>query len=125
MIQASEFLEYAKQCVGKSEVANRVAVSRAYYAVYHICWEIAILHGYNEYLKNTKLNCGEHEKLIKFYRHKNRQYIEDKLRDLKYQRVNADYKLEEIDCDTNTAKTTIKKVERLIKLVEPFRTKPL
>ena len=66
MIQAIEFLEYAKQCVGKSEVANRVAISRAYYAVYHICWEVAILHGYNEYIKNTELNCGEHEKLIKF-----------------------------------------------------------
>ena len=124
MIDAIEFLEYAKQCVGKSEVANRVAVSRAYYAVYHICWEVAILHGYNKYVKKQKLSCGEHLRLIKFYEYKQQDEIAGQLSTLKYQRTNADYKLEKT-CDTKTAKIHIGQVEQLIKKVEPFRTKPL
>ena len=54
MIRPIDFLECAKKYVGQSETDNRTAASRAYYAVYHACKEIALNNGYDAYIQKAK-----------------------------------------------------------------------
>lgn len=115
------FLECAKKYIGQSEVDNRNSASRAYYAVFHICKEIALKNGYNEYLECHKLNCGDHKKLKLFFEYKKQNEIAKLLERMKYIRCFADYALNQKFTEKNATKQ-IENAIALLAMLEPLKT---
>lgn len=122
MIRPIDFLECAKKYVGQSETDNRTAASRAYYAVYHACKEIALNNGYDAYIQKAKPQCGDHKKLELFFEYKHQKEIADLLRTMKSIRHMADYALGEKFFKA-TAQKQIEKAEILLHKVEILKVK--
>ena len=112
-VNCNDFLIFAKSLSNKSEINNRNAASRSYYAAYHKCVEI--------YNPNNDLigEGGLHEKLIKHLE----GGCDKKEKELSYQmnqgrklRVIADYKLD-IDFTKSDRETAIYYSEEILKLL--------
>lgn len=114
-ITASDFLASAKNMfTAGSETDFRNAVSRSYYAAYHVAAEVAVKHCPDE---DAHLHMGSHERLINQYmkcsklsRGKNLAYI---LQSLKLERHRADYNLD-YDVTQGVTQTHLITVEKFI-----------
>jgi len=111
-VNKNEFLDFAKNLPGDSEINNRNAVSRAYYAAYHTCLE--------KFSPAQSAAGGVHAKLIdgliKSPSSADRQigYI---LKDIKDRRTISDYFLAEEVTLADRQKAVIS-TEKLIALVD-------
>ncbi len=113
-----DFLDIAKKLSGGSKAAEyRTAVSRAYYATYHVgadffkaigCRISEGPSGHGEVIRNLA-NCGDFE-LAK---------VGSQLTDLRTQRNNADYYLDNIKFDNQkTSQTIAIKSEQMIQALD-------
>ena len=92
-MDAMEFFIYAQNSIGQSEMANRNAASRAYYAAYHICLNFALEKNF-DFIEGKG---SYHAQLIQFYQsHPGRHYqaVGKILRRMRSTRTHADYYLD-------------------------------
>lgn len=95
MIQAENFLGFAKSMPRENETDDRVCISRAYYAAMHKALEYAVGNGY-EY--SNKEAGGTHSNLIFYFDRDGTEsagVVADLLKKLKRKRIQADYYLNE------------------------------
>ncbi|MFD1244864.1 hypothetical protein [Paralysiella testudinis] len=92
-MDAGDFFAYASSCLGVSEAGNRTAASRAYYTVYHACFEYA----YEQLSFEIHTNSGFHQQLINCYHRQPERALRTiggLLKLSKEIRVQADYNLD-------------------------------
>lgn len=95
MIQAENFLGFAKSMPREDETADRVCISRAYYAAMHKALEYAVENGYKY---SSKEAGGTHSNLIFYFDRVGTEsagMVADLLKKLKRKRIQADYDLDE------------------------------
>lgn len=93
MIQAQDFLDFARSLPRNNETDDRVCIGRAYYAAMHKALEYAIKNGYQYDRKEAG---GTHSNLIFYFERQGGEallVVAELLRKLKYQRTQADYNL--------------------------------
>lgn len=96
-VNSSDFLEFAQQSASlQTEIGNRNAISRAYYAVFHEALSLADTHFPDP---NAHLAMGAHERLSERYKHWEKlpsyRSFAIMLVNMKSQRHLADYALHE------------------------------
>lgn len=93
MIQAQDFLDFARSLPRDNETDDRVCIGRAYYAAMHKALEYAIKNGYQYDRKEAG---GTHSNLIFYFERQGGEallVVADLLKKLKRQRTQADYDL--------------------------------
>lgn len=93
MIQAQDFLDFARSLPRDNETDDRVCIGRAYYAAMHKALEYALKSGYQYDRKEAG---GTHSNLIFYFEREGGEallVVAELLKKLKYQRTQADYNL--------------------------------
>ncbi|MFA4917381.1 MAG: hypothetical protein WC560_12025 [Syntrophales bacterium] len=119
-----DFLQIATNLSNGSKPAEfRTAVSRAYYAAYHVgvgflngmdCHISEGSNGHAEVSRDLN-NCGDHE-LSK---------VGSKINDLRSERIIADYKLNKTKYDDQrNTQATVMQAERIIKALDQYASSP-
>lgn len=93
MIEPNDFVDSAQIMIGKNEIGNRNAVSRAYYSVYHT----GLLFAFGCLGFTYKRGASMHKQLIDFFKNqdkKNLKIIGRQMEKLRNARNEADYTLE-------------------------------
>lgn len=114
---ASTAEDFKKSAVGlvasAAEIDRRNAISRTYYAAFHIARDVADQLGLEDKYANNKM--GDHERLIKRFEHAQEQPYGKKmavvLADMRRRRGKADYEIDQ-DISGFDASTQFKMLER-------------
>ena len=94
MIQAQDFLDFARSLTRNNETDDRVCIGRAYYAAMHKALEYAVKDGYQYDHKEAG---GPHSHLIFYFEREGGEallVVADLLKKLKRKRTQADYDLD-------------------------------
>lgn len=94
MIQAQDFLDFARSLPRDNETDDRVCIGRAYYAAMHKALEYAVESGYQYDHKEAG---GTHSNLILYFEQQGSEallVVADLLKKLKRKRTQADYHLD-------------------------------
>jgi uncharacterized protein (UPF0332 family) len=117
-IDHTEFLDFAKSLPQQGEINYRNAMSRAYYAAYHLC----LL----KFPISPTEKGGSHERLIKTLEKSfdaRKRSIGKNLRQLRGNRVKADYKLT-FSVTNNDREVSILQAEKLIQKIDVLFNAP-
>ena len=94
MIQAQDYLDFARSLPRNNETDDRVCIGRAYYAAMHKALEYAVKDGYQYDHKEAG---GPHSHLIFYFEREGGEallVVADLLKKLKRKRTQADYDLD-------------------------------
>lgn len=94
MIQAQDFLDFARSLPRDNETDDRVCIGRAYYAAMHKALKYAVESGYQYDHKEAG---STHSNLIFYFEREGGEallVVADLLKKLKHQRTQADYRLD-------------------------------
>jgi uncharacterized protein (UPF0332 family) len=120
-MDAKQFQLLASRLIeqGAYPAEYRSAISRSYYAVYHVGLELLNSMGFG-----IESNSTAHEQV---YRHLNNSGDKDlvgvaaKLGDLRTKRIHADYRLDRLDVESKeNAKLLVQSAERIIKTLKRY-----
>lgn len=110
MIQAQDFLDFARSLPRNNEIEDRVCIGRAYYAAMHKALEYAAKVGYQ---RDHKEAGSTHSNLIFYFERQGGEALlvaADLLKKLKRKRTQADYDLDK-NIYSNEAVQALKRAE--------------
>ncbi len=107
-------LAHTLSAPGREEASLRTAISRAYYACFHLARQ-----GLERSGRWSAGNVNVHERVLSELRARRRHGIHDSLRALRRLREQADYALD-VPVDEQTTEEALKKAEWLMRLLDTF-----
>ena len=120
MIQAQDFLDFARSLPRDNETDDRVCIGRAYYAAMHKALEYALNSGYQY---NPKEAGGTHSNLILYFEQQGGEtllMVAELLKKLKHQRTQADYRLD-LNIYSDKPVLALKRAEKIFNIFKELK----